>query len=47
MNTGNCNGSGTVPVSNLWCEHGLIVLQKYPDLMRDDTDTINGVKGNL
>ena len=24
VNTGNWNGSGTVPVSNLWCEHGLI-----------------------
>ena len=23
VNTGNWNGSGTVPVSNLWCEHGL------------------------
>ena len=23
VNTGNGNGSGTVPVSNLWCEHGL------------------------
>ena len=25
LNTGNWNGSGTVPVSNLWCEHGLTV----------------------
>ena len=24
LNTGNWNGSGTVLVSNLWCEHGLI-----------------------
>ena len=23
LNTGNWNGSGTVLVSNLWCEHGL------------------------
>ena len=23
LNTGNQNGSGTVLVSNLWCEHGL------------------------
>ena len=23
LNTGNWNGSGTVPVPNLWCEHGL------------------------
>ena len=26
LNTGNWNGSGTVLVSNLWCEHGLIHL---------------------
>ena len=24
LNTGNWNGSGTVLVSNLWCEHGLM-----------------------
>ena len=24
LNTDNSNGSGTVLVSNLWCEHGLI-----------------------
>ena len=24
LNTGDWNGSGTVPVPNLWCEHGLI-----------------------
>ena len=23
LNTGDWNGSGTVPVPNLWCEHGL------------------------
>ena len=23
VNTGNWNGSGSVPVSNPWCEHGL------------------------
>ena len=26
LNTGNWNGSGTVLVSNLWCEHGLSYL---------------------
>ena len=25
LNTGDWNGSGTVPVPNLWCEHGLSV----------------------
>ena len=25
LNTGNWNGSGMVPVPNLWCEHGLRV----------------------
>ena len=31
LNTGNWNGSGTVLVSNLWCEHGLIEIffEKY------------------
>ena len=24
VNTGNCNGSGTVLVPNLWCEQGLL-----------------------
>ena len=28
LNTGNWNGSGTVLVSNLWYEHGLILWQK-------------------
>ena len=28
LNTDNSNGSGTVLVSNLWCEHGLRLLKK-------------------
>ena len=29
LNTGNWNGSGTVLVSNLWCEHGLSVWEQF------------------
>ena len=29
LNTGDWNGSGTVPVPNLWCEHGLIPRLHY------------------
>ena len=36
LNTGNWNGSGTVLVSNLWCEHGL----RLPALL--DTHTATG-----
>ena len=34
LNTGNWNGSGTVLVSNLWCEHGLIDRAYTQDLER-------------
>ena len=40
LNTGNWNGSGTVLVSNLWCEHGHCKILKFAD----DTKLFRKVK---